>query len=440
MGKKSISHTPLVGREFIVVYCMITTLFALWGFANDITNPMVSAFKSILLVSNFESSLVQFAFYGGYCLMAVPAAILVTKTSYKLGILFGLGIYSIGCFLFVPAADMQEFKLFLLAYFVMTCGLSFLETSANPYILSLGHPASATRRLNLAQAFNPAGSLFGMLVAQHAILAKLSRSTDEERAALRMTEPEKFSSLVGRDLGVLVTPYVALGIVVFLVFAIFFFKDVPNQSEGMRHSLSVRQTLQRLIANRSYLEGVVAQAFYVGVQIMCWTFVIQYAEEELGMSKADAQGYNIVAMSIFVCSRFVCTCLLKFVSPGRLLFYLAMGGGVLILGVVLLQGMLGLYCLIGVSGCMSLMFPTIYGIALSGLGEDSKLGAAGLILAIGGGSFLPPLQGANVDLNLSAPLSSIRLSFLLSFLCFVVIAIYGYRTFLRSALAGLTDS
>jgi FHS family L-fucose permease-like MFS transporter len=413
-------------------FILVTSLFAMWGFANDITNPMVAAFKNILLITNFESSLVQFAFYGGYCVMAIPAALFIKRFTYKSGILVGLGLYAAGCLMFIPSGWMMAFWAFLISYFVMTCGLSFLETSANPYVLAMGPEDTATRRLNFAQSFNPMGSLLGMLTAKNIILARLDKADEASRRVLQETAPEKFAAISQHDLNVIIGPYMVLGLVVLAALIVFAIARLPRTKGEEDKAINLGPTLKRLILNGKYIEGVVAQAFYVGVQIMCWTFIIQYAESELGLPKTEGQMYNMVAMIIFVSSRFICTFLLKYFSPGGLLMSLAIGGFGLILGTIFIKGMTGLYCLVGVSACMSLMFPTIYGIALKGLGDDAKLGAAGLIMAIGGGSVMPPLQARIMDMdafNLGfMTLSSTRASFVLPLVCFVVIAIYGFRT------------
>jgi FHS family L-fucose permease-like MFS transporter len=473
----------VVPAHFVFPFVLTTTLFALWGFANDITNPMVAAFKNILLISNFESSLVQFAFYGGYCVMAIPAAIFIKRFTYQSGLVLGLALYAAGCLLFIPSGWLMAFWAFLLAYFVMTCGLSFLETSANPYILSLGPEETSTRRLNLAQAFNPMGSLTGMLVAKNLILQKLDPMTEEARRQLLVADPAAFHTVADHDLDVIIGPYAVLGLVVLAMMVVFFVAKLPrNKTEG-QGGLDLGPTFGRLAKNRRYVASVVAQTFYVGVQIMCWTFIIQYAELTLGMTKADAQFYNMIAMTVFVTSRFICTFLLKFFNPGGLLLTLASTGLALVLwtifgggnpeagaeltaklqqatgdaaglasasaalGVYLaapfqIEGLSGLMTLVGVSACMSLMFPTIYGIALKGLGDDAKLGAAGLILAIGGGCLMPPVQGWIMDqgaLDLGfRTLESVRASFVLPLVCFAVIMHYGwktYRTYLPSRAA-----
>jgi FHS family L-fucose permease-like MFS transporter len=434
----AIEQMPLIEKPKVIPcgilwsFILVTSLFSLWGFANDITNPMVAAFKNILLISNFQSSLVQFAFYGGYCVMAFPAALFIKRFSYKTGILVGLALYAGGCLMFIPSGWMMAFWAFLLSYFVMTCGLSFLETSSNPYILAMGPEETATRRLNFAQSFNPMGSLIGMLVAKELILARLDKTDEAGRRILQQTAPDQFAALCQHDLDIIIWPYMMLGLVVLAMFIVFALAKLPRSKGEEDTSLNLGATLLRLWRNKKYMEGVVAQAFYVGVQIMCWTFIIQYGVNELGMEKATSQQYNMIAMGIFVTSRFICTFLLKYFSPGGLLMTLAIGGLGLTAGTIFIEGMAGLYCLVGVSACMSLMFPTIYGIALKGLGDDAKLGAAGLIMAIGGGCLMPPMQGWIMDQNAFdfgfMVLSSTRMSFFLPLLCFVVIAIFGFRT------------
>ena len=426
--EKANGSTKVVPAHLLLPFILVTILFPLWGFANDVTNPMVKAFSRILQMNNFQGSLVQFAFYGGYFAMAFPAALFIKRYSYKAGILVGLGLYATGALLFIPGSLMMVFWPFLIAYFILTCGLSFLETSANPYVLAMGSEETATRRLNLAQSFNPMGSLLGMFVAQQFILARLNPATAAERSAMPV---DQLAALTGSDLAVVRTPYLGIAFVIALVFVAIAITRMPAHGEEDR-SLNVGPTLRRLLRNSRYVEGVVAQFFYVGAQIMCWTFIIHYGTMELGLSEVQAQGYNMVAMVIFVTSRFICTFLLKYVSPGGLLLTLALGGGALTLGAILIPGMLGLYCLVGVSACMSLMFPTIYGIALRGVGEDAKLGAAGLIMAILGGSVMPPIQGAIIDLQTvgfgGVSVSAVRVSFMLVVICFAVIALYGWRT------------
>lgn len=423
------------GVSYIVPFILITSCFALWGFANDITNPMVKAFSKIFRMSATDGALVQVAFYGGYFAMAFPAAMFIRRYSYKAGVLVGLGLYALGALLFYPAKMTGEYYPFLAAYFILTCGLSFLETSSNPYILSMGTEETATRRLNLAQSFNPMGSLLGMFVAMNFIQAKLNPLDTAARAQLNEAE---FAAVKESDLSVLIAPYLAIGIVIFAMFMLILIKKMPHNGDK-NHDINFVPTLRRIFSLPHYREGVIAQFFYVGVQIMCWTFIIQYGTPILmadGMTEQAAevmsQQYNIIAMVIFCCSRFICTFLLRYINTGQLLMMLAIAGGALVCGVIFMHNIYGLYCLVGVSACMSLMFPTIYGIALTGLGDDAKFGAAGLIMSILGGSVLPPLQASIIDRGELFGMPAVNVSFVLPFICFVVIAIYGQRTYMRS--------
>lgn len=423
------------GVSYIVPFILITSCFALWGFANDITNPMVKAFSKIFRMSATDGALVQVAFYGGYFAMAFPAAMFIRRYSYKAGVLVGLGLYALGALLFYPAKMTGEYYPFLAAYFILTCGLSFLETSSNPYILSMGTEETATRRLNLAQSFNPMGSLLGMFVAMNFIQAKLNPLDTAARAQLNDAQ---FAAVKESDLSVLIAPYLAIGIVIFAMFMLILIKKMPHNGDK-NHDINFVPTLRRIFSLPHYREGVIAQFFYVGVQIMCWTFIIQYGTPILmadGMTEQAAevmsQQYNIIAMVIFCCSRFICTFLLRYINTGQLLMMLAIAGGALVCGVIFMHNIYGLYCLVGVSACMSLMFPTIYGIALTGLGDDAKFGAAGLIMSILGGSVLPPLQASIIDRGELFGMPAVNVSFVLPLICFVVIAIYGQRTYMRS--------
>ena len=419
------------GVNYFLPFVLVTLCFALWGFANDITNPMVKAFSKIFRMSVADGALVQLAFYGGYFAMALPAALFIRKFSYKSGIVMGLGLYALGALLFIPAGQIGLYYPFLIAYFIMTCGLSFLETSANPYILSMGESSQATRRLNLAQAFNPIGSLLGMFVAMEFIQSRLNPLSSSERATLTNVE---FELIKNSDLNVLVRPYMFLGIVILVIFLCFILVKMPSGEGAEKGVSSLKHTFGRLFHNTAYREGVVAQFFYVGAQIMCWTFIIQYGTKVFmreGMREIDAevlsQRYNILAMMLFCVSRFVCTFLMKYVKPNKLLSFFALVAGLLTLGVIFVGGRFGLYSLVAISVCMSLMFPTIYGLSLSGVGDDAKVGAAGLIMAILGGSVLPPLQAAIIDLEGILGLQSVNVSFILPLICFVIIAAYGIR-------------
>lgn len=430
------SGAPLVSKTIILPFVLITSLFALWGFANDITNPMVSAFKKVLELSNAQASLVQAAFYGGYFTMAIPAALFVNKYSYKKGIMLGLALYAAGALLFFPAAAYENFTFFLLALYILTFGLAFLETTANPYILAMGTPEKATQRLNLAQAFNPVGSITGLLIARSFILDALqSDDTNASGEVLydTLSAPAK-AAIRTADLEVIRNPYVVLGLVVLGFLVIIGLAKMPNdlvQEAPVKFTDSVK----RLWSGQKFAGGVVAQVFYIGAQIMCWTYVYQYAEP-LGIDNATAVYYGAGALVVFLIGRAVGTALLQYVNSGKLLMYFAIGAFLLNLITIFVGGMVGLYALVGISFFMSIMFPTIYGIALEGQDEDAKFGAAFLVMAIVGGAFMPYLQGYILDIGgpgytdtTILGVSEVNFSFVLPLCCFVVIAIYGRNVF-----------
>lgn len=466
-----LSSTKVVPPGILWPFILVTSLFALWGFANDFTNPLVRAFREIFLISNFQSSFVQAAFYGGYGTMAIPAALIIRKYSFKTGILIGLGFYAIGACLVIPAALCINFWMFLLALYILTFGLAFLETSANPYILSLGSPETATQRLNFAQSFNPMGSLIGIAIAGWIVMPSLGiydfRVTEkdlhpeyatmlpgevdgkiiESLEVFRDTKPEDFQEFQRTDLQKIQIPYVSVGVIVLLVFIAFIFTKMPDTGHA-EESIHITEVLRHL-SNFKYLGGVVAQTFYVGAQIMMWTFIVHYGVSVMGYTAAGSQQCNLIAMGIFVTSRFICTAMLKYVRPGMLLALLAIAAMVLTLGVIfvpaieLIPNVVGFACLIGVSGCMSLMFPTIYGIALDGQSvDDAKLGSAGLIFAIVGGALMPPLQAMIMDIpgGKVFGIDTVPASFILPFGCFFVIAVYGSMTSGMKARAGMNGA
>lgn len=416
----------LIDPKRRTTFILITSLFALWGFANDITNPMVAAFQTLLELSAAKASLIQFAFYGGYATMAIPAALFIRKHSYKRGIQLGLLLYACGAFLFIPAAAEEAFSLFCLSLYILTFGLAFLETTANPFILSLGSKDTSTRRLNLAQAFNPIGSLCGMAIASFCVLPQLV--SDQRDSAGNILYPtlsaaEKATIRV-HDIAIIRDPYVALGLVVLVILAIVTVVKMPN-AQGCQERLDVKDSLRRLWRNRLYRQGVLTQLFYVAAQIMVWTFIIQYADH-LGIDKATAQRYNIVAMTLSLTGRFVGTWLMKYVSSRQLLTLFAVGASVCTLGAIGIVGMGGLYCLVAISAFMSIMFPSIYGIALEEVdARDTTLGAAFLVEAIVGGSILPPLQGWIIDQGTVLGLPAVNFSFVLPLICFIIIYMYG---------------
>ncbi|MEO1657835.1 MAG: L-fucose:H+ symporter permease [Pseudomonadota bacterium] len=446
--------TPLVERRYVFAFLLVGALFPLWGFANDVTNPMVKVFEDVFQITTGQASLVQFAFYMGYGVMAVPAALFIRIFSFKAGILLGLMLYALGAFLFVPASLYAEFNLFLMALWILTLGLALLETTANPFILAMGDKETAARRLNLAQAFNPLGSLLGMVVAQAFVLKKLEVGAfrdqvrlsepalatappatadaiiDERLQSFIAEQPTEWAAMQMADLATVRGPYLLIGIVVVLLAIAVAFAKLPHtvsdkSQTDVRH---LRNSFRRLLGNTAYREGVISQGFYVGAQIMCWTFIIHYGVTVVGLSAAEAQSYNIVAMVLFLISRFVSTAVLSSVPAPAFLSFMAIGAACCTMGAIVFDGMMGLYALIAVSGFMSMMFPTIYAIALNNTGDDASLGSAGLVMAIAGGAILTQAQGLLIDTGPFIPgTTDVQSSFVLPVVCFAVIAVYGWR-------------
>jgi FHS family L-fucose permease-like MFS transporter len=422
----------VVSKEVIIPFILITSLFALWGFANAVTDPMVQAFKKVLELSNSQAAWVQMAFYGGYFCMALPAALFVRKYSYKVGILIGLALYAGGALLFYPAAITEQFWFFCLSLYILTFGLAFLETTANPYILAMGDKETATQRLNLAQAFNPLGLILGLLVAQQFVLKRLQ---SDDIANFSTLEAVQKTLIRTSDLLVIRNPYVILGLVVLAVFVLILIAKMP-QAKGYETNAPMGETFSKLFKNTNYSQGVLSQVFYVGAQIMCWTYIYQYAEA-IGLTSKTAANYQFLCFILFLVGRAIGTYFLRFVNAGRLLMLFAVFAAIASLFTIFIEGPFGLYSLVGISFFMSLMFPTIYGIALDGLDEEeSKIGAAGLVMAIVGGALMPKLQGMLIDLGGNGVndikvlgVSEVNFSFLLPLLCFLFIAYYGNKIY-----------
>ena len=427
---KKVNSVPVVPKKLILPFVLLTSLFALWGFANAVTDPMVQAFKKVLELSNTQAAWVQMAFYGGYFCMALPAALFMRKYSYKVGILIGLGLYATGALLFYPAANSEEFWFFCLGLYILTFGLAFLETAANPYALSMGAKETATQRLNLAQSFNPMGLILGLFIAQQYVLKKLQSDDISDFSALDEISKNLIKTT---DLMVIRDPYVILGLVILGVLVLFAISKMPD-SKDISSNDNVQETIKKLFKNNRYSRGVISQILYVGAQIMCWTYIYQYAEA-INIDSVNAGYFQMIAFIVFFLGRAFGTYFLRFINSGKLLMFYAIFAFVLMLGVIFIEGVVGLYFLVGVSFFMSVMFPTIYGISLVKLNnEESKIGSAGLVMAIVGGALMPKLQATIIDIGGYAVndirflgVSEINLSFILPALCFIYIARYGLK-------------
>lgn len=401
----------------ILPFILITSLFMMWGVANNMTDTLLAAFKKIMSMTDFQTSWIQIAFYGSYFCLALPAAILIKKFTYKTGVLFGLGLFIAGALLFYPASLTQNYGHFLASLFILAGGLSILETTANPYIIAMGPEETGTRRLNLAQSFNPIGSIIGVLLSKIFILSNLNAAGSEERANLSQ---EQLNEIQSAELGSVMGPYVGVALFLMALWIVIAVTRMPKASDE-DPSLDLWPTFKRLFRNSNYLWAVVAQFFYVGAQIGIWSFTIRYVMQELSLNEEQASSYYLGALILFVISRFICTALMKIISPAKLLTGLGVLALVFTLTVMLSGGIIGVYALVAISGCMSLMFPTIYGLGLRGLGEDTKIGASGLIMAILGGAVLTAIQG-----QVSDKTGSINISYIVPFLCFLIIVAYGF--------------
>ena len=429
----SVSET----NGYLASIILITACFALWGFANNVTTPLVATFSKIFRMSTTEATLVPVAFNLGYFCMAFPAALFIQRYSFKWGAMLGLVLYAVGALLFLPAKAIGVFPPFLCAYFILTCGLSFLETSCNPYIYCMGSEKTGIQRLNTAQAFNALGSVGGMLIAM-SVLSDMSPMDAYSRQQLPVRQ---FEIIKQHDLDLLINPYILIAALVVLLLVIMWFKQMPH-IETAQTNKSAIALLKELMNRQSYREGVLAEFFYVGAQVACWTFIIQYGTRIFlaeGMTEQNAellaQKYNIAAIAFFAFSRFVCVWLMRWFTPERMLSVMAILGITALFGVIFFTDRNGIYCLVAVSICLSLMFPTIYGLSLKGIGENIKIAGAGLIMAILGGSLFPPIQAAIIQSDIAIlGLPSTNLSFIIPMICLGLVAWYGHRAYVRNVL------
>lgn len=431
-------------QNYTLGFVLVTSLFFLWGFPNDLTNPMVEVFKNVLNISNVKASYVQLAFYGGYGTMAIPAALFIRKYSYKSSIILGLFLFMLGSLLMYPSAQLVSYNLFLVSFYILTFGLAFLETTANPMILELGSPETATQRLNLSQAFNPMGALTGQVIARIFVVdrieTKIGANVADSSQVLSAVEKQR---IIEHDLAIVSAPYIILGFVVMAIMVLFMLVKIENPNRQVE-KLDIKTTLKKLFSNKDYYEGVLAQFFYVACQIMVWTFIYQYVTNLNASRPADQQlnatVYVVASTVLFLVARWICTYLFRFFNSAKLMLMFATLGVVLCAGAIFINGMAGLYCLVGVSFAMSLMFPTIYGIALRGMGDEAKLGSAGLILGIVGGALMPPLQGSIIDwggnglndLQLLGYIPEVNFSFILPLLCLLLVGVYCIRVIKRN--------
>jgi FHS family L-fucose permease-like MFS transporter len=410
---KSSYKAPVIERQYILPFILVSSCFMLWGIANHLTDPLVKVFKSVFVeISTFQASLIQFAFYFGYFCMAIPGALISKKYSYKTGILVGLGLYALGCGLLYPSTLSQQFLPFCLSYYILACGLGILETNANPYILALGPEETATRRLNHAQSFNPIGAISGIVLCQILILAKLPLDSNGEISILPAQIHESLSTII--------FPYLSVAAILLVIWILFAITKMPKGSLE-NEELNFKQTFTKLSKSKNYVYAVLAQFFYVGAQISVWTFTIFYIPAQMKVTPSETMKYHTLALVLFGISRWVFTALMEKFKDYNLLLLTSVAAIILSLGVIFAGGFVGVVALIGISACMSLMFPTIFGMGSEGLsGNERKVASSGLIMAILGGALITPLQGAIIDA------ANVNISYLIPFVCFVVIASYAF--------------
>lgn len=412
-------NQKVVSSRYLLPFILVTSMFFMWGLANNMTDTLLAAFKKIMSMSDFQTSWIQSAFYGAYFCLALPAAVIIRKYTYKTGILVGLGLFITGALLFYPASQTMVYGHFLAALFILAGGLSILETTANPYIIAMGEEASSIRRLNLAQSFNPIGSITGVLLSKFFILDNLNAADSLTRAGLSATELEEIQR---HELSAVMGPYVGVAILLGVLWLIIAIIRMPKASDR-EDTFDFIGSLERLLKNSNYRNGVIAQFFYVGAQIGVWSYTIRYIMLELQVDESSAANYYLAALVLFTASRFVFTALLKKFSARSLLTGSALMAIGLLFIVILSTGMVGAIALVGISGCMSLMFPTIFGMALKGTGNDQKMAGSGLIMAIVGGAVMTAVQGLVSD-----SFDSIKLSFIVPLFCFAIVATYGSQS------------
>ena len=462
MNNHSAECPRLVDSGSVAIFAMLVSCFALWGLLNNMTDNLVPAFQRIFMTSQSTAGYVQVSFYGAYSVIAVFASLLVQKAGYRFGVLVGLGVYVLGALLYVPACIAQSFWLYIAGIFIVAGGCAVLETTCNPYVLALGDEATAVRRLNFAQMFNPVGSLAGILLAQQLILANLNPATAEERATMA---PEAVKAIVDHELFWVCVPYVGLCAIAAVIWVFFFMSKRTAADRPESGATDFRAIFGILAHSPRWYCGVVAQVFYVGVQIAAWTWMNVYCQKELGATPKDGATYYLIATGAFIACRWIATFAMKYIDPARLMAAFAAAAVLCALGVMYLpthvlfsagglQFSANVACLIAMSGFMSLMFPTIYGIALGGIDRRAhKVGAAGLIMAIVGGALLTPWMGAIIgdassfwmrlvpmfsrewDVNLMLSQATLRASFIVPVICFAVVFAYAvaFRDGRRSA-------
>jgi MFS transporter, FHS family, L-fucose permease len=416
----SLSQTdqPLIGPGQRTPFVLVTSLFFLWGIPNNLNDVLIGQFMKSFTLSRFEAGLVQSAFYLGYFLLATPAALLMRKKGYKAGMIAGLMLFGVGTFLFWPAALSMRYGFFLVALFVMAGGLAFLETASNPFITQIGDPTGSERRLNLAQAFNPLGAISGVLLGTIFIFSGIELSP--QSIAMSKANGTYEAYLRSETLRV-VSPYMALGILAFVLAAIFFFTTFPRISAESKSTQESEGRFSDLLAKRHFLLAVATQFMYVGAQVGTWSYFIQYVQVYAHQTQKLAGLFLTGTLVAFALGRFSSAWIMQRVPPARLMGIYAAVNVALVALAIGFPGWVGLWAIFLTSFFMSVMFPTIFALGLRGLGANTKIGGSILVMSIIGGAVLTPVMGLISEIG-----HSIALAYAVPLIAYVCVALFSF--------------
>ncbi len=403
-------------NKYLLPFILVTSLFFLWGFLHNLDPILIPHLKKSFSLTTLQSSLVDSAVFIAYFLMALPAGFIMKKYGYKAGIITGLLLFASGCFLFIPAANTQQYLFFLMALFIIACGLTILETAANPYATLLGSPEKATQRLNFAQSFNGLAATLAPIIGARLILTK-DYTSDELNG---MTEAARKLALAA-EASTVKMPYLILGGILLLVAVFFALTKLPEVKDSTEESTG--KNVLHAFRHRHLSWAVAAQFFYVGAQVCVFSFFILYAVDAAKIDKVKAADYLGWGCGMaFMTGRFLGTFLMKYIKPEKLLSLYAFINIFLCLAAMFIHGMMAIYLVIGITFFMSIMFPTIFALGIKDLGSDTKFGSSLIIMAIVGGALLPPVFAWIADTT-----KNIQYSYIVPLLCFVVIVYFGLK-------------
>ncbi|SNS46920.1 MFS transporter, FHS family, L-fucose permease [Granulicella rosea] len=426
------SEAPLFREGFAVVFVLVIALFFLWGMSNNLTDILVQQFKKSFELSPFQAQLVQTAVFLGYFTMSLPMAIAMRRWGYKVGMLCGLAVFGVGTLMFWPAAVLDTYGLMLTALFLIGCGSAMLETAANPFIAEAGPAETSERRLNFAQAFNPAGAIAGILVGTWFIFSGVELAPDR---VTEMKAQGTYAAYLHGELMRVVPPYVALGIVVLLLGAVLATKRLPSGGTITVANVeiddeTVLSQLAALLKMGSVRAAVLAQFCYCGAQVGTWSAFIPYMKQYTHVTERGAGLLltgNLIALT---CGRFLSTALMRWIAPTAMMAVYAVVNLGLILIAVWRPGTSGVAALVATSFFMSIMFPTIFALGLKGLGKRTKIGGSLIVMSVVGGAIVPPLLGLVARLE-----GSYAMGYIVVASCYVVVAAYALRVRRRAKLA-----